>query len=69
MFTYELNNTLFPYILGKEHNQLACSQDNDYLKLSHKSLDSSVFILERVLKIVTTQQEDGHLKYKIETLC
>jgi hypothetical protein len=68
-FTYELDNTLFPYILGKEQNQLACSNNSDYLKLSHKTLDSSIFILERVLKIVTTGSENGHLKYKVKTLC
>ena len=68
-FTYELNNTLFPYILEKEHNQLACSQDNDYLKLSHKTLDSSVIILERVLKIVTTGNEKSTLKYRVNRLC
>jgi hypothetical protein len=68
-FTYELNNTLFPYILKKEHSQLACSNDNDYLKLSHKTLDRSLFILERVLKIVSTDSKDGNLKYKVKTLC
>jgi hypothetical protein len=68
-FTYELDNTLFPYILGKKQNQLSCSSNSDYLKLSHKTLDSSIFILERVLKIVTTGSENGHLKYKVKTLC
>ena len=68
-FVYELDNTLFPYILGKKHNQLACSKDNDSIKLRHKNLDSSIFILERVLKIVTTGSERGKLRYKIKTLC
>ena len=68
-FVYELDNTLFPYILGKEHNQLACSKDNDFIKLRHKNLDSSIFILERVLKIVTTGSETARLKFEIDNLC
>ena len=68
-FVYELDNTLFPYILGKEHNQLACSKDNDSIKLRHKNLDSSIFILERVLKIVTTGSETAKLKFEIDNLC
>jgi hypothetical protein len=68
-FTYELNNTLFPYILSKKHGQLICSQNNDYIKLSHKNLDSSLFILERVLKIVTTNSEKNKLKYSVDSLC
>ena len=68
-FVYELDNTLFPYILGKKHNQLACSKDNDSIKLRHKNLDSSIFILERVLKIVTTGSETARLKFEIDNLC
>ena len=52
-FTYELDNTLFPYILKKKHSQLTCSKSGDFVKLTHKNLDSSIFILKRVLKIVT----------------
>ncbi len=68
-FTYELNNTLFPYILSKKHGQLICSKNNDYIKLNHKNLDSSLFILERVLKIVTTNNKNSILKYKVNTIC
>ncbi len=68
-FTYELDNTLFPYILGKKHGQLACSKNNDFVKLTHKNLDSSIFILERILKIVTKGSENSKLKYQVNSLC
>lgn len=68
-FVYEVDNTLFPYILGKKHNQLACSKDNDCIKLSHKKLDSSIVILERVLKIVTTGSVEGKLNFELNNLC
>ena len=68
-FTYKLNNTLFPYILDKKHSKLACSKNSDFIKLSHKNLDSSIFILERILKIVTTGKEKSTLKYRVDTLC
>lgn len=51
-FAYALDNTLFPYILKKKHSQLESYQDNDFVKLTHKNLDSSLFILESVLKII-----------------
>jgi hypothetical protein len=59
-FTYELDNTLFPYILGKKQNQLSCSSNSDYLKLSHKTLDNNIFILERVLKTITTNSNNKY---------
>ncbi len=51
-FAYALNNTLFPYILKKKHSQLESYQNSDFLKLNHKNLDSSLFILKRVLKTI-----------------
>ena len=68
-FAYEKGNNFFPYILGKEHIQLACSKNNDSVRLSHKSLDSSIFILERILKIITTGSEDGELTFEVDNLC
>jgi len=68
-FAYEKGNNFFPYILGKEHIQLACSKNNDAVQLSHKSLDSSIFILERILKIITTGSEDGELTFEVDNLC
>ncbi len=51
-------------ILGKECSQLQCSVHNDSIKLSHKHLDSSIYILEKVLKVMV----DGELKYTVENL-
>ncbi len=51
-FAYALDNTLFPYILKKKHSQLESYQNSDFLKLNHKNLDSSLFILKRVLKTI-----------------
>jgi hypothetical protein len=67
-FTYELNNTLFPYILTKKDAPLASSRDNDFIKLNHKNLDKSIFILERVLKIVSKGSEKSKLKYQVDNL-
>ena len=57
------------FFLTKEHIQLQCSKNNDYVKLSHKNLDKSVLILERVLKFISTGSDDGELKCEVENLC
>lgn len=68
-FAYEAKNNLFPYSIGKEHMQLDCSKNNDAVRLSHSNLDSSIFILERVLKIISTSSEEGELVFEVDNLC
>ncbi|NOZ90106.1 MAG: C1 family peptidase [Epsilonproteobacteria bacterium] len=58
------------YFMTKEDNiQLKRSLNNDFVKLSNQNLDSSIFILDRILKYITTGSVDGELKYPIENLC
>ncbi|MCH9739883.1 MAG: C1 family peptidase [Epsilonproteobacteria bacterium] len=68
-FAYEKDNNYAIYALTKKHSQLQCSKNSDFIKLGHTTLDSSIFILERVLKIVTTGSEDGELICGVENLC
>jgi hypothetical protein len=68
-FAYTKKDTLSPYQLGKEMSQLTCSKESDFVKLSHSTLDRSTFILERILKIITTGSEEGKLLYEVTYLC
>ncbi|MBU1668992.1 C1 family peptidase [bacterium] len=57
------------FFLTKEDIKLQCSKNNDYVKLSHKNLDKSVLILERILKLISTGSVDAELKCPVENLC
>jgi hypothetical protein len=58
------------WFLSKEKNiQLHRSLNNDLLPLNNEHLDSSIFILDRILKYISTGSIDGELKSSIENLC
>ena len=57
------------FFLTKENIQIACSKKSDFVQLSHKNLDKSVLILERILKSISTGSVDGKLKCRVENLC
>ncbi len=57
------------YTLNKRRIKLSCSEDHDFVALSHKNLDRSVFILDRILKIVSTGSKDGRLSRQVDDLC
>jgi len=57
------------YFMTKNDIQLKRSLNNDLVRLNNENLDSSIFILDRILKYITTNSVDGELKYPIENLC
>jgi hypothetical protein len=58
------------WFLSKKKNiQLHRSLNNDLLPLNNEHLDSSIFILDRILKYISTGSIDGELKSPIENLC
>jgi hypothetical protein len=52
-------------ILGKKDSQQRCSINNDFVKLSHEGIGSSISILEGILEIISGRE----LKYHVENLC
>jgi len=57
------------FFLTKDDNPIKRSLKSDFIKLNIENLDSSILILERVLKYILTGNMDGDLKYPIENLC
>jgi hypothetical protein len=52
-------------VLGKESSLHRCSIDGDFIKLTHDNFDSSIYILESILKSILGKK----LKYRVENLC
>ena len=68
-FSSNTNKKCFKYILRKKDSNLKRSLNNDFIQLNHKNLDSSIFILENILKVITLGTTEGELKYRVENLC
>ncbi len=69
-FAYKDKNDRYEiYSLNKRRIKLSCSENHDFVALSHKNLDRSVFILDRIIKIVSTGSKDGSLSRQVDHLC
>ncbi|HHH20093.1 MAG TPA: hypothetical protein ENK86_06260 [Campylobacterales bacterium] len=53
----------------KKGDTIKCSTQGDTVRLSHKNLDRSIDILEKALRIITTGDETGALRCRVENLC
>lgn len=65
-FAFDPDNVISSIqVMGKERSLHRCSIDSDFIKLSHDNFDSSIYILESVLKSILGRE----FKYRVENLC
>jgi len=57
------------HYLKKEDSHLKSSLNNDFIELKHENLDSSISILETLLKIIFNNNINSELKFNVENLC
>ena len=67
-FAFDIEHPFNLFFLGKEHQQLEASVKHDLVKLNHQNLDRSLFVLNRILKIISKGNLDKSLDIEIENL-
>ena len=68
-FAFDKEEHFSLYVLDRHHAPLVCSKNNNFVPLSHRNLDQSTFILDRILKWVIHGNQEGELFYEVENLC
>ncbi len=65
-FAFDPNNVISSIqVMGKGRSLHRCSIDSDFIKLNHDNFDSSIYILESILKSILGSK----FIYRVENLC